>query len=107
MNWADDVDDDVSPDAPRIEEKDEGNGIRVITEYRTNAEGKKVKVTVIAVFVRNVLTDPYDPVNRSPDVFEEPLSPPRSMQQKQRGNNGLSLARRKVDQQGLNRVRQQ
>lgn len=45
MNWADDVDDDVSPDAPRIEEKDEGNGVRVITEYKVNAEGKKVKVS--------------------------------------------------------------
>ncbi|CAO1634915.1 unnamed protein product [Parajaminaea phylloscopi] len=45
MNWADDVDDDVSPDAPKIEERDEGNGIKVIVEYRTNAEGKRVKVT--------------------------------------------------------------
>ncbi|PWN49049.1 eIF-3 RNA-binding subunit [Violaceomyces palustris] len=42
MNWADDVDDE---DAPRIEERDEGNGIKVIIEYRTNAEGKKVKIT--------------------------------------------------------------
>lgn len=46
MNWADDVDDDVSPDAPKIEERDEGNGIKVITEYRVNPEGKKVKVGV-------------------------------------------------------------
>lgn len=45
MNWADDVDDDVTPDAPKIEERDEGNGIKVITEYRVNPEGKKVKIT--------------------------------------------------------------
>lgn len=44
MNWADDVDDYVSPDAPRIEEKDEGNGVKVITEYKLNPDGKKVKV---------------------------------------------------------------
>ena len=41
MNWADEFDED---DAPRIEERDEGNGVKVITEYRTNADGKKVKV---------------------------------------------------------------
>lgn len=34
----------VSPDAPKIEERDEGNGVKVIIEYRTNPEGKKVKV---------------------------------------------------------------
>ncbi|KAN0062916.1 translation initiation factor eIF3 subunit g [Thecaphora frezii] len=45
MNWADDVDDDVSPDAPKIEERDEGNGVKVIIEYRTNADGEKVKIT--------------------------------------------------------------
>jgi hypothetical protein len=45
MNWADDVDDEAA-DAPKIEERDEGNGIKVITEYRTNAEGKKVKVSL-------------------------------------------------------------
>lgn len=45
MNWADDEDDDVHADAPRIEERDEGNGIKVITEYRLNADGKKVKIT--------------------------------------------------------------
>ena len=44
MNWADDVDEEVSPDAPKIEERDEGNGIKIITEYRTNPDGKKVKV---------------------------------------------------------------
>lgn len=44
MNWADDVDDDVTPDAPKIEERDEGNGVKVITEYRTNPDGKKIKV---------------------------------------------------------------
>lgn len=30
---------------PRVETRDEGNGIQVVTEYRTNADGKKVKVT--------------------------------------------------------------
>ncbi|CAO1619042.1 unnamed protein product [Sympodiomycopsis kandeliae] len=45
MNWADDVDDDVSPDIPKVEEKDEGNGVKVIVEYRTNPEGKRVKIT--------------------------------------------------------------
>ncbi|CAO1622417.1 unnamed protein product [Jaminaea pallidilutea] len=45
MNWADDVDEEVSPDAPKTEERDEGNGVRVIVEYRTNPEGKKVKIT--------------------------------------------------------------
>ncbi|PWN23057.1 translation initiation factor 3, RNA-binding subunit [Microstroma glucosiphilum] len=45
MNWADDVEDDVSPDVPKVEEKDEGNGVKVIVEYRTNPEGKRVKIT--------------------------------------------------------------
>lgn len=43
MNWADDVDEDVQPIS--ITEKDEGNGIKVITEIRMNSEGKKVKIT--------------------------------------------------------------
>lgn len=30
---------------PRIETRDEGNGIHTVIEYRTNAEGKQVKVT--------------------------------------------------------------
>ncbi|ETS64991.1 hypothetical protein PaG_00439 [Moesziomyces aphidis] len=45
MNWADEFDEDVSGDAPRIEERDEGNGVKVVIEYRTNADGKKVKIT--------------------------------------------------------------
>jgi hypothetical protein len=55
MNWADDVDEEVSPDAPKIEERDEGNGIKVITEYRTNPEGKKVKVSECDVKVDGML----------------------------------------------------
>lgn len=35
----------VSPDVPKVEEKDEGNGVKVIVEYRTNPEGKRVKVS--------------------------------------------------------------
>lgn len=30
---------------PQIEMRDEGNGVQVVTEYRTNEDGKKVKVT--------------------------------------------------------------
>ena len=45
MNWADEFDEDVAPgEAARIEERDEGNGVKVVIEYRTNADGKKVKV---------------------------------------------------------------
>jgi len=46
MNWADDVDEDVSTsEQPRIIERDEGNGVKVIIEHTTNAEGKRVKIT--------------------------------------------------------------
>lgn len=45
MNWADDFDEDASNGLPKIEERDEGNGIKVVTEYRLNADGKKVKIT--------------------------------------------------------------
>lgn len=41
MNWADEDGDE----GPQVETRDEGNGVQVITEYRTNADGKKVKVT--------------------------------------------------------------
>lgn len=44
MNWADEFDEPVDGDAPRIEERDEGNGVKVVIEYRTNADGNKVKV---------------------------------------------------------------
>lgn len=44
MNWADEFDEPVDGDAPRIEERDEGNGVKVVIEYRTNPDGKKVKV---------------------------------------------------------------
>lgn len=30
---------------PRIETRDEGDGVQTVIEYRTNADGKQVKVT--------------------------------------------------------------
>lgn len=57
MNWADDEAEDsgrwyhyessrlTTGNGARVETRDEGNGVTVVTEYRTNAEGKKVKVT--------------------------------------------------------------
>ncbi|KAK0555258.1 translation initiation factor eIF3 subunit g [Tilletia horrida] len=46
MNWADDVDEDVSTsEQPRIIERDEGNGVKVVIEHTTNADGKRVKIT--------------------------------------------------------------
>ncbi|CEH19469.1 eukaryotic translation initiation factor [Ceraceosorus bombacis] len=51
IDWADDgdIDDDaippVTPGLPPREERDEGNGVKVIVEYKFNPEGKKVKIT--------------------------------------------------------------
>ncbi|KAJ1025010.1 hypothetical protein NDA18_004296 [Ustilago nuda] len=46
MNWADEFDEDLAPgEAAHIEERDEGNGVKVVIQYRTNADGNKVKVT--------------------------------------------------------------
>ena len=53
-DWADDdVEDgactshttDPASSTPRIETRDEGNGVQTVVEYRTNADGKQVKVT--------------------------------------------------------------
>lgn len=83
MNWADDVDDDVAQDAPRVEERDEGNGIKVITEYRTNPEGKKVKVCRVKYYPKCpavlclILVFPL--CHRSHDEFDAHLSPQRLM----------------------------
>lgn len=45
MNWADEFDEDLAPgEAAHIEERDEGNGVKVVIQYRTNADGNKVKV---------------------------------------------------------------
>ncbi|WFD43354.1 translation initiation factor eIF3 subunit g [Malassezia psittaci] len=44
-NWADDETEEGSSNSPRVEVRDEGNGVQTIIEYRTNADGKQVKVT--------------------------------------------------------------
>lgn len=36
---------DPASSTPRIETRDEGNGVQTVVEYRTNADGKQVKVT--------------------------------------------------------------
>ncbi|PVF97990.1 translation initiation factor 3, RNA-binding subunit [Serendipita vermifera] len=43
-SWADDVEESVS-DHPRIEETVDADGIRTITQYTVNEDGKKVKIT--------------------------------------------------------------
>ncbi|PKI84289.1 translation initiation factor eIF3 subunit g [Malassezia vespertilionis] len=46
VNWADDdAEEGSASNTPRIETRDEGNGVHVVTEYRTNADDKPVKVT--------------------------------------------------------------
>lgn len=53
-NWADDDTEDgactfrathAASSSPRVEVRDEGNGVQTVIEYRTNADGKPVKVT--------------------------------------------------------------
>ncbi|WFD30845.1 translation initiation factor eIF3 subunit g [Malassezia sp. CBS 17886] len=46
VNWADDEGDEAAQaSTPRVEVREEPNGIQVVVEYRTNADGKQVKVT--------------------------------------------------------------
>ncbi len=51
LDWAAEEDDNQqvasskTPASGIVEERDEGNGVKVVVEYKTNEDGKKVKVS--------------------------------------------------------------
>ena len=101
MNWADDVDEEVTPAAPKIEERDEGNGIKVITEYRTNPDGKKIKVGAgrSGGDVCCPQLTGFSPHLRSPGESDAPSSRQKSMLPRQSASNGPNLEWKKAVRQ--------
>jgi len=77
-SWADEVDDFVAPEAPRIEETVGPDGIITVVEYTTNEEGRKVKITrrIKRTAVKNAV-DPVVAARKNWEKFGNDRGKPR------------------------------